>query len=127
MKTALPTDLTPDLRDSSILALEESNASLAARIGELEAELVMAQDECNHLRTARDRAAEEMDAARGDGLALPSSSFGDEMRRTRRALEITALASLHVESKALGVAHERCITAALRLGDELAAEVEAAP
>ena len=182
-KSVAGTTANADPHDDVLRSLEESNASLAQRVAELQAELaardaavdveraqvkrdlegaqyrvreveatlvaveaqrdafqaerdeataraerileknVTLNEEVNDHRAASARYhAEREAAARGHHV-----SPDDELRRTRRALEISALVSLHVEKVALGLTDERAVSAALRLGDELAAEVEASP
>lgn len=148
--------LNTDPRDEALRALEEANASLAERVTELEGELAQAKRDAEGaqfrvreveakltaVEAQRDAFQKERDAAEVEMARLahevaelrdardrraPPGSPDVELRRTRRALEISALVSLHTESAALGLKDERAVSAALRLGDELVAEVEASP
>lgn len=148
--------LNTDPRDEALRALEEANASLAERVTELEGELAQAKRDAegaqyrvhevegkltaveaqrDAFQKERDSAAERVEQLSREASHLnaaldrraPPGSPDVELRRTRRALEISALVSLHVEKVALGLTDERAVSAALRLGDELVAEVEASP
>lgn len=117
-----------DAPDEALRALEEANASLAARVAELESELAAAREAHAVTAMERDRHARDVSelhealSRRGDsGRASPD----DELRRTRRALEIGALVKLHVEGRALGVTDERAVSVALRLGQALCDDVDA--
>lgn len=105
------------------------------RVREVEAKLVAVEAQRDAFQKERDVAEVEMARLAHEVAELrdardhraPPGSPDVELRRTRRALEISALVSLHVEKVALGLTDERAVSAALRLGDELAAEVEASP
>lgn len=134
-------------------ALEEANASLVARIAELEQELTAAraagtsavwattqslddvEARARELEAKLVDAEAQRDAERtraeqllteADDLRtlLGRRTFSPEQRRTRRALEIDALVRLHRAGVTAGVKDERALSAALRLGAELCDDVE---
>lgn len=107
-RTDKPAAAATDDTAATLAQLEQANGELAEQLG-------AAQAEVERLRSL-------LDAPQARRV-----SPDDELRRTRRALEITALVELHAAGKALGVADERAVTAALRLGAELCDEVEGAP
>ena len=125
-----------DPRDAAIRELEESNGSLAARVGELEAEAATRAADLARLLAAaeqRDAAAKHVEALsrevdelhRALDRGAHASSPDRDLRRTRRAIETNALLTMHASGKAVGVTHERWLSAAMLLADRTAADVEA--
>ncbi|MDO9016666.1 MAG: hypothetical protein Q8S73_43030 [Deltaproteobacteria bacterium] len=108
---------------ATIRELEESNATLAQRVGELSAD-VEARDAAlaqrDHGIDQLNRQIEEL-AHRCDASAREVEGLHDELRRRASgaplALDITALLDLHRIS-----GEERYLATARRLGDELAAQ-----
>ncbi|MDO9016567.1 MAG: hypothetical protein Q8S73_31520 [Deltaproteobacteria bacterium] len=112
---------------------ERDNEGARFRVREVESKLVAVEAQRDEFQGQRDDASKRVEALSREVDELHhtldrgarTSSPDRDLRRTRRALETTALLTMHAAGKGVGVNHERWLSAAMQLADQTAADVEA--